>query len=269
MLSTKIHKYTSMTAINLQNQLAYLWDTLNRSLFILFIMFIFVQLWAAVYGDGGSPDREIAGLTFVNVIWYLLIAETMELGKARHDLAISEEVKDGSIAYRLVRPYNYLVYHFFHNLGETLVRMGLVFLLGLPVVLYYAGPPQIDWWIIPPVLLIMAGGMMLDFFTLSIIGLLAFVTEDIGSFRLIYQKLVFVLGGLMFPLDFLPNWLQGIARALPFQLTTYAPARLFVRFEWSLFANFLGMQMLWLAILGTVLWLQYRWAVQRLAINGG
>jgi ABC-2 type transport system permease protein len=103
----------------------------------------------------------------------------------------------------------------------------------------------------------------------SMIGLLAFVTEDVSSFRLIYQKLVFILGGLMIPLDFLPEWLQGIARVLPFNLTTYAPAKLFVAFTWAQFWQIIPLQLLWLAIIGSGLWLQYRWATRRLDVNGG
>jgi hypothetical protein len=41
-------KYGAITLINLQNQLAYVWDALNRAFFIVLIMFVFVHLWTAV-----------------------------------------------------------------------------------------------------------------------------------------------------------------------------------------------------------------------------
>lgn len=262
-----ISKYGAITLTNLQNQLAYVWDVFNRSLFIVIIMFIFVQLWTAVYnGRGGG---EIAGLTLANTIWYLLFAEMMELGKFRHDARISEEVKDGSIAYTLVRPYNYLAYHFFNGLGESAVRMVLVLALGMPIVLYYAGSPELNWLTLPLAFIVIFGAIMIDFCALSIIGLLAFVTEDITSFRLIYQKLVFILGGLMLPLDFLPDWLRRIAELLPFHLTTYAPAKLIVAFSWEQFTHFLIRQTIWICILGGILIWQYRGATKRLAVNGG
>ncbi|MEW5985199.1 MAG: ABC transporter permease [Chloroflexota bacterium] len=260
-------KYGAITLTNLQNQLAYVWDALNRAFFIIIIMFVFVHLWTAAYATQGT--NEIAGLTLANTIWYFLIAEVMELGKFRHDVKITEEVRDGSIAYTLNRPYNYLAYHFFNGLGESIVKMGLIFLLGAPICLAYAGWPAVHLVTLPAVLLIMLLATVLDFFVLSIIGLLAFVTEDTNSFRLIYQKLVFILGGLLIPLDFLPEWLQRVARLLPFNLTTYAPAKLFVAFEWGDFGRFLGLQLVWLVIIGGLLTWQYRWAAQRLAINGG
>lgn len=260
-------KYGAITVTNLQNQLAYVWDALSRAFFIVIIMFVFVQLWSAVFESQGTA--EIAGLTLANTIWYFLIAEVMELGKIRHDAVITAEVKDGSVAYTLTRPYNYLAYHFFNGLGETVVKMALIFVLGLPIVVYYAGLPTVQAAHLPAVLLVATLAIVIDFLVFSIIGLLAFVTEDTSSFRLIYQKLVFILGGLMIPLDFLPAWLQPAARVLPFNLTTYAPAKLFVAFTWAQFWQILGLQFIWIAIIGSILWRQYRWATQRLAINGG
>lgn len=270
MISTirlKANKYALITSTNLQNQLAYVWEALNRAFFVVIIMYIFVQLWTAVYRGQGSA--EISGLTLSATIWYFLIAEVMELGRSRHDQKISEEVKDGTIAYTMLRPYNYLLYHFFNGLGELLLKMTLIFVLGLPLVLYFAGLPPVTLWQLPLVLLVVCGAIMLDFMIFSIIGLLAFVTEDITSFRLIYQKLVFILGGLLLPLDFLPQRLQQIARLLPFNLTTYAPAKLFAAFEWAQFWQIVTLQLFWMAVIGTILILQYRWATQRLEVNGG
>lgn len=263
----QVRKYGAITLTNLQNQLAYVWDAVGRSIFILLIMYIFVQLWTAVYQSQGTT--EIAGLTLANAIWYFLFAEVIELGKFRHDTVISDEVKDGSIAYTLVRPYHYLVYHFCNGLGDTLVKMLLVFLLGAPIALIYAGLPTINLLHLPLVLLVMGFGLLIDFCAASMIGLMAFVMEDTFSLRLIYQKLIFILGGLLIPVDFLPDWLQRIARVLPFNLTTYAPAKLFVAFSWSQFWQILPWQVIWLLILGGLLAWQYHWATQRLAVNGG
>ena len=134
-LRTTYNKYAFITFTNIQNQLIYIWDSLNRAFFIVIIMIIFIQLWTTVFESQSA--NEIGGLTLANTIWYFLVAEMMELGKPRHDLKISAEVKDGSIAYTLLRPYNYLAYHFFNGLGESAVKMTLIFLLGLPLSLIH------------------------------------------------------------------------------------------------------------------------------------
>ena len=266
-LQARVAKYGAITLTNLQNQFAYIWDALGRCVFIVLILFIFVQLWSAVYESEGS--LEIAGLSLTATIWYFLVAEMIEIGKFRHDVRITEEVKDGSIAYTLVRPYHYLAYHFFNGLGETVVKMALVFLMGMPIAYFSVGLPTVNPLHLPAVLLILCGALTLDFIMASSIGLLAFITEDTFSFRLIYQKLIFILGGLLIPLDFLPDWLARIARALPFSQTTYGPAKLFVAFSGPQFRQILAMQLLWIVLLGALLLVQYRWAVRRLSVNGG
>ncbi len=60
-------KYAAITLTNLQNQLAYVWEALNRAVFIVLIMFVFVQLWTAVYESQGAT--EIAGLSLSATIW--------------------------------------------------------------------------------------------------------------------------------------------------------------------------------------------------------
>lgn len=266
-LRRRVIKYGSITLTNIQNQLAYVWDAVGRAVFIILILYIFVQLWSSVYASRGGG--EIAGLTLTATIWYFLVAEMIEIGKFRHDQQISDEVKDGTIAYAMTRPYNYLVYHFFNGLGETLVKMVLIFLLGLPVVWLNVGGLSISWSTLPAVGLILLLALVLDFVMSSSIGLLAFVTEDTFSFRLIYQKLIFILGGLLIPVDFLPEWLQVIARILPFSQMTYAPAKLFVAWSAAQFWWVLMMQIFWIGVMGWLLRRQYRWAIRRLEVNGG
>ncbi|MCB8977199.1 MAG: ABC-2 family transporter protein [Ardenticatenaceae bacterium] len=266
-LQNTIRKYGTITLTNLQNQLAYAWDAASRSVMIMLFMFIFVQLWTAVYENKGTST--IAGLTLANTIWYFLFAEMVELGKFRHDQTISDEVKDGSIAYTLVRPYNYLAYHFANGLGETAVKMVLIFLLGAPVALYFAGWPTVYLPGLPATLLVLLLGLLIDFLHGQhdwadglCDGRHFFAAAHLPEANL-------HSGRAAHPGGFLPGWLQTIARVLPFNLTTYAPAKLFVAFSWSQFGQLLAWQIGWLALLSLLLWRQYRWASRRLAVNGG
>ena len=101
------------------------------------------------------------------------------------------------------------------------------------------------------------------------IGLSAFIVEDVSAFMWIYQKLAFLLGGMLVPLDFYPQWLQTIAKALPFSSITYGPARLFVTPTLELFVNVMTVQIIWITILAFVLSFTYRRGVAYLTVNGG
>src|SRR5215213_3922028 len=101
------------------------------------------------------------------------------------------------------------------------------------------------------------------------IGLLAFLVEDVSAFMWIYQKLAFLFGGMLIPLDFYPAWLQTLAKVLPFAGMTYGPARLFVTPTTGLFVSVMMLQIIWIIVLALLLTFAYRRGVAYLTVNGG
>jgi ABC-2 type transport system permease protein len=93
--------------------------------------------------------------------------------------------------------------------------------------------------------------------------------EDVSPFVWIYQKFIFILGGFLIPLDFYPEWLQVIAKALPFSAMIYGPSKLFVAPTLELFANVILLQLTWIIVLGATLIISYRRGVAYLTVNGG
>jgi ABC-2 type transport system permease protein len=110
---------------------------------------------------------------------------------------------------------------------------------------------------------------VINFFLTALIGLAAFVTEEVAPFEWIYQKFIFILGGMMIPIDFYPPWLQAISRATPFAYIMYGPARLFVSPSLERFTELFIGQLIWIFSLGMIISLIYRRGLRRLAINGG
>lgn len=264
--SKSFQKYWSIFAIQLINSLAYPGELLGRSLMIIPFMWIFAQLWRVTYAASGSA--AINGLTLPDTLWYLMLAETLELSRPRLGNTIADAVKDGSIAYVLNKPYNFLLYQFSTSMGETVFRALLNAVFGSIVVWALVGPPPylLGFLVAIPAIL---GAWTLNFCVSVIIGLAAFVTEDISAFQWIFQKMSFILGGLLIPLDFYPPWLQAIARALPFSAMVYGPARLFVSPTLAALVHTLGIQLVWIAGLGLLTVLAYRRGVSVLTVNGG
>jgi ABC-2 type transport system permease protein len=259
-------KYLAVFKINMLNSLAYPAEIATRSGMILVFMLVFFQLWHVTFAASGS--KILNGLTLHDTMWYLLLAETIELGRPRLARVISQQVKDGSIAYLLNKPYHFLVYQLSIGLGESLPRMGILFILGGALVWIMTGPPPyLQNW--PVAAVALSGAWLLHFCFNGLIGLAAFVAEEVAPFEWIYQKLVFILGGMLIPLDFYPAWLQSLAKSLPFAYMMYGPARLFVLPDMQLFVQiFLG-QIIWLVLLGGLLSLAFSRGMRRLAINGG
>jgi ABC-2 type transport system permease protein len=153
-------------------------------------------------------------------------------------------------------------------MGETIFRAVMNAVFGSAVVLWLVGPPEHpEGFIIalPAVL----GAWILHFCVTVMIGLSAFLVEDVSAFTWIYQKLAFLFGGMIVPLDFYPAWLQTLARALPFSSMTYGPARLFVTPTMDLFINVMALQLGWIVVLAVLLTIAYRRGVAYLTVNGG
>lgn len=259
-------KYWAVFVTQLQSAAAYPLDLAARSLSIVLFMVVFFGLWRAAYESQGAAS--IAGLSLRDTLWYLMLAETIVLSRPRMAQQIAQQVKDGSIAYLLNKPYSFLGYQAAASLGDSMLRMVFNAIAGGAVVWLLVGPPPPAWGL-PMVLVAAAMGWLIDFCVAALLGLTAFFSEEVAAFEWIYNKLLFLLGGLFIPLDFFPEWLQQVARALPFAAAIYGPARLFVQPDAGAFLGLLASQLGWLIALGLLVTLAYRRGTAYLSINGG
>jgi viologen exporter family transport system permease protein len=259
-------KYWAIFQITLINSLAYPGELVARSFLIVPFMWIFYQLWNVTFNASGT--HSINGMTLYSTMWYLMMAETIELSRPALARTISDHVKDGSIAYILNKPYSFLLYQFSNSMGETVFRALVNAIFGSAMVWWLVGPPPgRSGWLFA--FLALLGTWVLNFCITCLIGLSAFLVEDVAPFMWIYQKFVFILGGFLIPLDFYPNWLQTIAKALPFAAMIYGPSKLLVAPSWALFGEVIFMQAVWILALGFALVVSYRRGVAYLTVNGG
>jgi ABC-2 type transport system permease protein len=259
-------KYWAIFQITLLNSLAYPGELIGRSLMIVPFMWIFYQLWNVTFQAAGSDT--ISGMTLYSTMWYLMMAETIELSRPALARTISENVKDGSIAYILNKPYSFLLYQFSNSMGETVFRALMNALFGSAMVWWLVGsPPSPLGWLFA--LIAILGTWILNFCISCLIGLSAFLVEDVSAFMWIYQKFVFILGGFLIPLDLYPQWLQIIAKSLPFAAMIYGPSKLFVAPSLELFGQVMFMQGAWILALGAMLVVSFRRGMNYLTVNGG
>jgi viologen exporter family transport system permease protein len=139
--------------------------------------------------------------------------------------SIGWDIASGAIVTEMLRPASVVGLRLAAELGEALVRLVCSLAVGVVIVWLYAGPPP------------SAAGMAL-FVPASVLAVVcnlaaqhafagaAFWLRDARSTWFLYQKLVFLLGGMLLPLEFLPVGLADVAKALPFASMAYVPARL-------------------------------------------
>ena len=260
-----LRKYLTIFRYATRDQLIYLPAFMIRNIFFVLIIFIFYSLWKVVYGE-----REfLAGLTIVQALWYLTFTETVELGKARSFEQIQQEVKDGTIAYSLIRPYSYILYYLVKGTGEGMVRMVPMLTIGFVVAWLFTGPLPGYLSALPAGVLLIMGGYVLTSLWQILIGLLAFWFEEVGPFYWILQKLVFILGGMFFPIDFFPDWLQGVSKSLPFAYSAYWPAITIVNYSPGVFVHAMIGQVVYIILLGSVCLLVFRSGRRKIHAQGG
>lgn len=258
-------KYIRIFGFSVRNAIAYIPSFLLRNIFLVIILFVFYSLWRVVYG--GRP--QLSGFTMTQLVWYLAFTESIELSRSRVLWEVQEEVKDGTLAYNMQRPYSYVGYHFFRSLGESIVKMGPILIVGGLVSLILAGPLPglgISW---VPGIVVLLLGVVLNTTWLIGIALLAFWTEEVLPFYWILQKLTFIIGGMFFPIDLFPAWMRGIAESLPFAFAAYWPARVLVAFSWHTLLVTLAGQLLYIAAVGGVALGFYHLGARRVLQQGG
>lgn len=260
-------KYGGILAISLKSRLAYGWEQVLGSLFMLIVMIVFIALWRTTYRVTGQQSLD--GFTQSGMLWYLVVTETIVLSMPRVTDTIDAEVKSGDLAYRLQKPYRYLFFHFAGYLGEMLYQAAITFILGGALVWLLEGPP--------PAGPLAAGGALLSFLLAQTLnfqyallgGLLAFWVEDTGGIMLFSERAKWILGGLVLPLELFPGGIRQVVEWLPFRYMLYEPARLFVHFSGGLLGRVLLMQMAWILVVGGAVTLLFRAAVRRVNVNGG
>src|SRR5262249_39678736 len=86
------------------------------------------------------------------------------------------------------------------------------------------------------------------------IGLLATWVKSAAPAFWIWQKLFFVLGGLIIPLSLYPGWLAAIAKATPFAAMVFLPASLVFGATAAQVATLFVAQLGWLFVLALAAW---------------
>jgi ABC-2 type transport system permease protein len=94
----------------------------------------------------------------------------------------------------------------------------------------------------------------------------SFWIRDARATWFLYQKLVFIVGGMLLPLEVLPPVMTRVALFLPFMAMAYAPSRLA---SGHLDLWLLGAQIGWLVVLGGLAVAVFSRGERRLQVVGG
>ncbi|GMK39492.1 daunorubicin ABC transporter permease [Paenibacillus sp. CCS19] len=225
-------------------------------------------LWQAIYGD----KQELAGFTVAQMTTYVAVSWMARAFYFNNlDREIANEIRDGSVAVQLIRPYSYLAVKMMQGFGEGLFRLLLFMVPGMIIVCLLfpvSLPTDPKVWTIYLVMLFFA--FLINTQINMLTGLFAFFVENNEGMMRMKRVIVDLFSGVVVPIAFFPGWLSAAMQWLPFQAITYLPTAVFTgRTPLSEAWGVLGVQVIWFVVLLVPILLMWRAARTRLFVQGG
>ena len=229
--------------------------------------FISMALWTAVarYEPVGRYDAE----GFVR--YFLATFVVRQITGSWVSWQMNYEVRQGTLAMRLLRPISPLWSYAAENLGYMPMR----FVLVLPVVFFavlQAGarsvPVTATGWLL--LLVGLLGGWLVTFLANVAIGTLCLYMESSSRLMDVWYALFLVCSGYLYPVELFPPGLRGVLEWLPFRYQIGLPVELMTNVhDLPTALGLLARQWLWVAVLLGLSVLSWKRGLKRFAAYGG
>ena len=271
-----VAKYAAFTLLGVRQARAEPGELLGRVAFFAMILGVFSAVWRAVgevgvggwvMGDGANTQHP-SPITPANMLWYLAVTEWVIMSAPLIHFPIEEDVRRGDVAYEIARPASWLGARLAHGLGALAVRAPVLLAVACGAAWMFAGPPARPAGLSAAIAFGLVAAVVMTVFHLAI-GVVAFWLGDVAPAYWIWQKLLFVLGGLMLPLPFYPEMFVRVALFTPFPALLAGPASLATGAP-LMHVAVLTLALAFWAIVGwTVASVAFARAMKRLHVNGG
>jgi ABC-2 type transport system permease protein len=181
---------------------------------------VMLALWSAVAREGPVGGYTQQGFT----AYYLTTLLVRLLTGSWVVWELTMEIRQGTLALRLLRPLHPLIAYSAENLAAVPLR-GIISIPLIVLLLVFAGGSSITHdprlWLIFCVS--MAGAWMLTFLVMAFVGTLSLYVESATALFEAWLGLSAVLSGYLIPLDLFPPGLGAVARVLPFRFLLSFP----------------------------------------------
>jgi ABC-2 type transport system permease protein len=228
---------------------------------------VMMALFTAVTRD--APLGRFGQKDFV--AYYLATLIVRQLTGAWVVWEANMEIRQGTLAFRLLRPLHPLVHYAAENVAAIPLRVGISLPIAA-VLAFTVGPEKLTHdpvvWLVLPLSIFLA--WLITFLAMSSIAALAFYVDSITSLAQVWFGLFTVLSGYMIPLEIFPRWAAAIAAWLPFRYMLAAPVEMMTGLGTRAHAlTDLGIQAAYAAGLALVARVAWRAGLRRYSAFGG
>lgn len=268
-----INTYKAFTKAGVQSSMAY------RASFLCFVLgeslycFVMYFIWKAVFASSGNSTFMEFSMTDMTV--YVFLSNLVGfLTSTDSTESLADEIHDGSIIMRMIKPVNVDFSLLAFELGNKVMMITCVFIpvmIGVEVyrwaVLGYCAFNIVNFllFVVSTVL-----SYLLAFYLNLIFGYLAFFLMNIWGFSILKGSLIKFFSGSLIPLAFFPGAVRVVFEQLPFASLVYVPTMLYMgKYSGWEIVFVLAKQVLWLGVFVYISKVIWKWAQKRLAVQGG
>lgn len=269
----KLRMYLPFVNAGLQEAFTYRANWLFYILGDVIGCFVSFFVWEAVFiSNGGESFMEFdKGDMIVYIFLTFLTGQIIGSG-GTYD--IGQEIKDGTIAMRMIKPISYNSTFLFQELGNKLMEIGIIFIplvAGVEIYRFFlTGSLQFDIAQFLLYLVCCVFAYLINFFFNISFGFTAFVFKNLWGSNLLKNCIVGFLSGSTIPLAFFPEVFRNVLSVLPFASLSYTPVMIYMGMYtgWDI-VFYLGLQIFWCIAFWGMSKLIWKAVVKHLCVQGG
>lgn len=272
-MNSIFRKYTPFMKMGSEKAITYRVNFLLFFIGNVFAAFIQYFLWRAIFSASSHPN--LGGFTLPNLVVYIFLSYyTGILSNAGWASSISSEIRDGTIAMRILKPISFSATYLYEELGDKLVTVGMLTFPILSGIIIYQqltlGAKNFE--IINFILYIFSVliAYLINFYFNICYSFLAFVFKSLWGTDIIKGCIVSFMSGALIPLTFFPHIIQNIFSFLPFSSLIYTPVMIYLgEYSNERIIQAIGLQIFWLFFFFALSKLIWKTAIKHLSIQGG
>ena len=259
---TFTRKYAAFARLGFHEARSEPGELLGRVVFFAMILGVFSAVWRAVAESApGTRDPD-------EMLWYIAMTEWVVMSAPMIQFQMAEDIRRGDVAYQVARPASWLGARLAHGVGALAVRAPAMLLVACVTAWLFAGVPARPERLVLAVGFGLVATVVMTVFHLGI-GVAAFWLGDVMPAWWIWQKLMFVIGGMLLPLQFYPELFQRFALMTPFPAFLAGPASFMTREPVLPAVVLLAALAVWTVIGWALVSAVFGRAMRRLQVNGG
>lgn len=269
----KLRMYMPFVSAGIQETATYRVNFFCHMIGAILSCFISYFIWNAVYTSGNHTVLQ--GFTMPQMVVYIfLMFLTSLLISSDGAFSTGEEIRDGSIAMRLIKPVSYNSTFLFQEVGNKIMSGGLLIIpiiLGVEIVRFvFTGQVQFSIFNFLLYSVSCVFAYLINFFFNICFGFIAFVIKYLWGADLMKDCIVSFLSGTIIPLTFLPDTMEKILLFLPFSSLNYTPVMIYIgRYQGLAVLYYMAVQLFWVLFFWGLSKFLWKVSTKHLSVQGG